>query len=261
MIHGYDISNVNGDEFEFPDDADFVICKVTQDARFIDREFTRHRARARELGIPVGGYHYADINEQPSAETSLNFFLESIGDDVEGEFAALDAEQDSGYGGLVAGDPRNLPWITAWGEGFIKAKSYKPKLYIGKSSLTDFGLVVPEIPELYDLWYAWWPDSKEPSRPPLAPAPFIDYKLWQYNADRIDKNVFFGSVTELRNTGKPQVQAPEADYEALYWGPIMWRLNHMIAHGVHRHADEALHANISNAITLHKIALGVESPD
>lgn len=263
MIHGYDIANVNGPDFVFPDDADFVVAKVTQDAKFVDKDFDRHRRHARELGIPFGGYHYADINEQPDPERSLGFFLNNLGNQDEGEFAALDAEQDYGYGGLTPGDPRNRPWLVAWGAGFIRAKNYKPKLYIGRSSLTDFGLIRPEIPEVFDLWYAWWSDSKEPAGAPASPLPFDDYMLWQYNADNIDKNVFFGTAEELRATGHTTIvlpEPPDADYEELYWTPTMAIINNLIANSTHRHADQALHATISNAITANKIAHGVESP-
>lgn len=264
MIHGYDIANVNGPQFQFPDDAEFIIAKVTQDSRFVDKDFTRHRRHARALGIPFGGYHYADLNEQPDPERSLGFFLENLGQQESGEFAALDAEQDFGYGGLVERDPRNLPWVLAWGAGFIRAKNYKPKLYIGKSSITDLGLNAPEIPQVYDLWYAWWTNSQEPTGAPASPLPFEDYHLWQYNADGIDKNVFFGTAEELRATGyqTPIVlpDPPDADYEALYWTPTMAIMNNLIANSTHRHADQALHATISNAITANKIAHGVESP-
>lgn len=263
MIYGYDIANVNGPNFEFPEDAELIVAKVTQDARFIDKEYSRHRGRARELGIPFGGYHYLDISSQPNVERSLGFFLENLGDQEEGEFAALDAEQDFGSGGLIPGDERNQPYIIAWGAGFARAKNYKAKLYTSVAGLRDFNLQVPEIAEYFDLWLAWWSNSGTAEFPPPSPSPFQDagFKLWQYNADGIDKDVFLGTADELRATGHRSAPQPTSvDYEAAYWTPVMTIMNNMIANPTHRHADQALHAIVSNAITANKIAHGVESP-
>lgn len=270
MIKGYDISNVNGN-IVIPDDATFVIAKVSQDATFTDQLYLQFRTQARHRGIGFGGYHYADIKEQPSANESCDRFIDLLGDQEQGEIAALDAENDGGFGGLNPGDPRNRPWILAWGERFISKKNYKPKLYISGAGLTDFDLVTPEIPALYDLWYAWWPFDKTGDNPPPAPEPFtsVGYKLWQYNADDIDKDMWLTDIAEFKDTGYklpdtpvPPVDTPPGpDYEALYWTPINNLITQMQANPTHAHADAAFHAIVFNAIVAHKIAYGVESAD
>jgi GH25 family lysozyme M1 (1,4-beta-N-acetylmuramidase) len=262
MIKGYDVSNVNGPNLIIPGDAEFLIAKVAQDARFIDRLYPIHRTTARQREIGFGGYLYADNKEQPNAEASCDFFLENLGDQHEGEVAALDVEIDSGYGGFDANSAANRPWVIAWGRKFVKAKNYKSKLYTSLAGITDFDLNDPEIAELYDLWLAWWSNSGQAGNPPPCPAPWTEYKLWQYNADTIDKDVFLGTLAELRATGmkKASQPAPAADYEALYWTPMQKLLDDMISSSVYPHADAAFHAAVSNVITLHKVSVGAESP-
>lgn len=260
MIHGYDIANVNGPDFVAPGDAEFLIAKVSQDARFVDRQFDGHRQDARARGIPFGGYHYGDPSEMPDAYESCDRFIDLLGDQEYGEFAALDAEQDFGMGGYRPGDPHNQRWTIEWGSRFYTKKGYKAKLYISLAGLHDFNLIVPEIPDVFDLWYAWWPFSGEPDNPPPAPAPFYEYRLWQYNADGIDKDVWLGTQDELRATGKQNAPQP-ISYEALYWTPIQNLIDEMRAGDLYPHADAAFHATVSNAITLHKISLGLEMPD
>lgn len=264
MLQGYDVSNVNGPNLVIPTNAQFVIAKTTQDAKFVDKLFIEHRTTARSRGIGFGGYHYADLSEQPSAEDSCDFFIDTLGDQWVGEIAALDAELNTGEGGLRTDDPRNRPWVVKWGVRFALKKGYKPKLYISKSGLSDFDLVHPEIAELYELWYAWWPFNPESLTLPTCPDPFETYKLWQYNADNIDKDRYLGTIEEFKASGQKDTSqpVPSTDYEALYWSPITKLINEMVANSQPQvaHADKALHATISNAITLHKISLGVESP-
>lgn len=263
MIKGYDVSNVNGPQLIIPGDAEFAIAKVSQDATFRDREYVRHRATARQREIGFGGYHYGDPNEQPNAEVSCNFYLDLLGDQQDGEIGALDVEINSGSGGFTPHSSVNRPWVLLWGKTFIRLKKYKPKLYISQSGITDFNLNTPEIPEVFDLWYAWWPDNKLPDELPPSPSPFREagYKLWQYNADTIDKNVFLGTLDEFRATGKPSSTPVDDGYEVKYWTPMQKLIDDLVAHSPPRiaHADSAFHAAISNTITLHKIAVGEES--
>lgn len=260
MLQGYDVSNVNGGLI-VPEDAEFVFAKVSQDITFVDKYFTTRRAAARARNIGFGGYHYGDNQVQPDPEASLDFFLSLLGEQDPGEQAALDVEWDYGYGGFVANSPYNQPWVRTWGREFVKTKGYKPKLYTSASGISDFDLDHPEIAEYFDLWYAYWTDNT--TSPPPSPSPFANFKLWQYNADQIDKNKFLGTIEDFIKEGTPSgvPELPGIDYESTYWTPIMDLLNQMVADPTHAHADSALHAAVSNAITLHKIAYGVESRD
>lgn len=258
MIKGYDISNVNG-PISIPGDAEFIIAKASQDAQFDDKYYEGFRDVSRQLEIGFGGYHYGDPQEQPNARDSVKFFLDKRGDQQDGEVSALDVEQDSGSGGFIVINPNNRKWVLDWGDEFTKLENYKPKLYVSKSGLSDFDLLSEDIPEYYDLWYAYWTINGGFTGPPLAPLPFTSYQLWQYNADEIDKDVFLGTLAEFRATGKksaPQPPPDGADYEAFYWTPIQRLLDACAASG--EHADVAFHAAASNLITMHKIARGVE---
>lgn len=252
MIRGNDIANVNGPidlTLIVPRPA-FVIAKVTQDATFVDKLYAGFRSQARQMEIGFGGYHYGDPQEQPNAEASCDNFIEHLGDQQDGEVAALDVEKDSGEGGFIANKPQvNQPWLLAWGRRFIKQKNYKAKAYVSKAGITDYSLNHPEIPELYDLWYAFWTDS---GIPPDAPAPWKDYALWQYNADGIDKDIFFGNLDEFKATGHKESPAQHPYWE-LYWTPMQKILDDMVANSP-SHLDAAFHASASNLLTVHKIA-------
>lgn len=263
QLHGYDVSNLNGSislAAQVPK-GDFFVAKVTQDSSFIDEFFLDFRTEARQLEAAFGGYHYGDDTEQPDAEASCNFFLDHLGTQQQGEFSALDIENDSGEGGFKPGN--RAPWVAKWGQTFVKLKNYKPKLYVSMAGLVDFQLNKLEIPEVFDLWLAYWLDNpNDTSTPPKAPAPFLGTTkfLWQYNADVIDKNKWLGTREELKATGH-NAQSPAPDsYESRYWTPMQNLLNELVANSPanRRHADAAFHASISNIITLHKISVGVE---
>lgn len=261
MLHGYDVSNVNGD-IVIPDDAQFIIAKVSQDLSFVDHLYLGFRDVARQREIGFGGYHYGDPTEQPDADASCDRYMDLLGDQREGEIGALDVELNTGFGGFRANSPINRPWVVRWGVRFVLRKGYKPKLYISKVGLEDFDLDHTEIPELYDLWYAWWPFDPAHLVPPPAPSPFVEYKLWQFNADVIDKDKYLGTMDEFKLGGMkaPQPVPDAQEYEAKYWTPIQNLLNDMVAKSSYPHADAAFHATASNAITQHKISLGVEKP-
>lgn len=259
MLRGYDISNINGG-ISTPQDAEFVIAKVSQDASFVDTYYARHRNEARQRELGFGGYHYGDPTEQPNPEASVDFFLENLGEQQGGEIAALDVEQDYGDGGFTPHNSINQPWVLAWGRRFVKLKNYKPKLYTSNAGILDFDLDTPEMADLYDLWYAWWPDDPSNLEPPPAPSPWKTYKLWQHNADNIDKDLFLGTLEEFKASGQQPKESSISLYEAKYWTPMQNLLNNLVAGSHFPHADAAFHAAVSNIITIHKIAVGAEKP-
>lgn len=270
MLNGLDISNNQG---EVPDQVfqsqDFIIAKVTQDATFVDRFYQGYKRQARAAGCVFGGYHFAVIDKAPSPEDSCEFFLAHL-DDEPGDIAALDIEETPDHDNpeiIWNAQPDQLNWILRWGQHFIARKNYIPKLYVGSYHINTHNLDHPEIAATFDLWYPYWPFSDTPDLPPAAPSPWDSYKLWQYSSKGLyDRNVYFGTREDLISTGAPNTQAPQPspapspapdiDYEALYWTPIMQLVEDMVKSG--KHADLAFHATVSNAITLHKIAHGVE---
>lgn len=257
MILGHDIANVNGqlDLSDYPA-AQFFIAKASQDATFDDKLFENFRQQARDLGRGFGGYHYGDNQEQPDPVASVERFLELLGEQQAGEVAALDVEIDGGHGGFKPGD--HSEWVYQWGIHFQRLASYKPYLYVSGAGISDFGLDKPDIADAFNLWYAYWLNDPAGTTPPVSPSPFATagFKLWQFNADVIDKNYFLGTLDEFKATGKPGVQAPGQDYEERFWTPIDKLIDECALSG--RHADVAFHAAISNVITLHKVAYKVE---
>lgn len=260
MMYGYDISNHQAglSIVSLSPRAEFVIAKVTQDESFIDMHFGDFRSQARQLEIGFGGYHFADMDFTPDPEESCDFFINNLGEQQEGEIAALDLEavnvgtpQEPIWHNL---QPDQLDWTVGWGRRFIDRTGYKPYLYLARSWITEHNLDHPVIESTFRLWYAYWTDAEAP---PFSPSPWDDYDLWQYNADGLDKNKFFGALADFKATGKPVPGG--TGYEELYWTPIQKLLDTMAA-GADSHADDAFHASVSNSITLHKIARGVEQP-
>lgn len=258
MIKGYDISNTNGRLLlsDYPD-AEFFIAKVCQDGTFVDKVFPSYRQQARALGKAFAGYLYADNNAEPDPIRSCDRFIYLLGDQEEGEFAAIDIEANSGLGGFQPGD--HSAWVTLWGKRFRQRKGYKCKLYTSEAGLDDYGLRKQEVANEFDLWLAWWPYDPTNLTPPPPPSPWTseNFKLWQQNADGIDKDYWLGTIEELKATGYKKEPSTNP-YEERYWTPIQKLLDDMIANSKYPHADAAFHASVSNAITLHKIALGVE---
>lgn len=258
MLHGYDIANHQaGLKLALLDPKpEFIIAKVSQDAAFKDREFVDFRTQARQLECGFGGYHYGDNQVTSDALYSADFFNDWLGHQQTGEVAALDVENDSGHGGFLPGD--HFEWVLNWGERFTYHRNYKPKLYISKAGINDFGLNKPAIAEVFDLWYAYWLD--DPNNVgniwPKPPAPFESFKLWQYNTDTIDKNKFDGTLAEFRAAGMP---SPDVSYEDSWWGPMQKLADDMLEYDA-GHVNKAFHAAYSNIITLHKIARGTEAP-
>lgn len=269
MIKGFDISNHQG---QLPDfffqRTDFVIAKVTQDPGYVDKWFKIYRQQARDAECGFGGYHFMDMDLQPSPEASVDFFLENLGEQHTGEIAALDAELVDVDGEIHNTNPDQLDYTLRWGRVFRDRTGYKPYLYLSRSWIDEHNLNHPEIADAFELWYAYWLDNPDDlSETPDTPDPWLsagkDIKLWQYTIRTYDEDVFLGAggLAEFRASGKPEVLTPAQEYERLYWTPMQKLLNTLVENSSaqHTHANAAFHAAVSNNITLHKIALGVES--
>lgn len=260
MLNGIDISNLQGGvQDQTFQSNDFIIAKVTQDVSFVDKFFSVYREQARRAECAFGGYHFADIDLAPLPEASADFFISHLGTQDEGEFGALDLEETEVDGVMHNAQPDQLDWVLRWGKQFSKIANYRPKLYLSQWHIGAHNLNHPEVADTFELWYAYWTNTGSAEVMPAAPSPWRMYRLWQYNTSGLyDKDVWLGTMAELKATGMPKA-SEQHPYENAYWTPIQDLLNQLVVS--HTHADAAFHATVSNAITMHKIALGVEPKD
>jgi lysozyme len=93
--YGIDLSNHNKVKNWSEIEADFIILKATEGSTFTDKQFASYRAKAIELGIPVGAYHF--MTTSSSADKQFKHFSRVVGDSID-IIPVLDVEiQTKGY--------------------------------------------------------------------------------------------------------------------------------------------------------------------
>ena len=134
-----------------------LITKATEGTYYIDNTYHDHIKRAREAGLLVGSYHFADNS---NVEAQVDYYLNYIGDDAENTLLALDWEPHP------KGKSRTMSLAQA--EEFVQLIHDKtgqwPKLYSGnvvKEALA--GGKTSEVLSKCDLWLAHY--SETPSWP------------------------------------------------------------------------------------------------
>jgi lysozyme len=100
------------------DGVEFAILKCTQGTDFIDSHFLRNKEKAREQGILLGYYHFADGGD-PVREA--DHFLKQVGDLSYGEFVVLDWE---------IAHPRSVAWCSLWLNHVESKLGFKPLIYL-----------------------------------------------------------------------------------------------------------------------------------
>jgi hypothetical protein len=79
--YGIDLSNHNKVKNWSEIEADFIILKATEGSTFTDKQFASYRAKAIELGIPVGAYHF--MTTSSSADKQFKHFSRVVGDSID----------------------------------------------------------------------------------------------------------------------------------------------------------------------------------
>lgn len=103
-----------------------VILKATQGLAYIDPTFQNYRKNARENGLLVGAYHFADGN---SYLLEAEHFLETVGEMQTGEFLVLDYE-------IHLENP--VQWCTSFLNHIQLKMGFRPLLYINTSTYKNF---------------------------------------------------------------------------------------------------------------------------
>lgn len=186
--------------------VNFVIIRAGYGGGGVDKQFKKNQAEARKRGITLGYYFFAYPGRSSGAQQARDF-ANIVGALQEGEFVALDIENEPTYGRrLVASD-------VAWSKEFLDtAKSLfgvKPMVYMDGGVKSSFNWQ-PVVAGDYGLWIATWGanNGQIPASQP-NPAPWPVIALWQYTSranlggiSPVDANVFLGSLANLRKYGK-----------------------------------------------------------
>lgn len=267
MIEGIDVASYQGNvdwQQVAASGRDFGIIKATEDDDYTNLpQFPREWNEIREAGLIRGVYHFARPN-MISARDSVHRFLATIdtaGGLLPGDFLAFDMEVENPDGALAY----TIDWLDECkAQAGFEAWFYSSYYYIFKLGLLDERIAARKF------WCALYNNGEQW---PEAIPPWTEVAMHQYAVvdagvvpgvpvpAKCDVNRFAGTREQLAATGKPgQDETPNQTFERLYWGPIT-RLANDLANESHLiHSNKALHAAVSNAITLHKIAHGAELP-
>lgn len=181
----------------------FVFVKATDGKTGVDPMYVKHRDQAKAAGFIVGAYHYFRFDE--SVATQIEMFLKTTGGWPEGELPpVVDVEWDkfsSKYGPGKTMDTEAadlvMAYITLLG---LTIRSY-PIVY------TNAYFFSPgRRAETFKLCKLWVPNYSAKSIEQVKiPIPWEKATFWQNSesfsldgVDKIDTNIFLGSIEELR---------------------------------------------------------------
>lgn len=153
-----------------------VMLKVSEGATFRDPVFKNYAMRARNQGLRVGGYHFAQPNGgDPIAEA--RHFAECLGEVQRRDYRpALDLEQNPGglsWSQLVA-------WSRAFNQEVFKQTGSLPMLYASRYWINSMRA---DVPIGAALWLADWGPNDGQYHPVTAPAPWKKVQLHQYTSN------------------------------------------------------------------------------
>lgn len=201
MLKGIDISKWQGvgtgDQA-----ADFVICKATEGAGYVDPVCDQHYQRAKSQGKLLGVYHFArpDLNDPI---TEARFFVQNIQGYLGEAILALDWEQP--------GTQHNVGWAKEWLDEVHRLTSIKPLVYMSASviGIADWSAVAKD----YGLWIAGYPSKynvPDPATPnpgdmPYSIGPWEFWAIWQYtsSAGTLDRDIANMTKTAWKKYAKP----------------------------------------------------------
>ena len=214
-IFGIDISNNNEDPGKRHVDlaqvkaggASFVIAKVSEGLTFKDAFFPGHRAKAAELGLPFGTYHFANPGADRSGADEAKVFLSIVKEVRDGELpCALDLERTR------LGRKATTAWALDWLTTVHQKTGQRPIVYTSTNFAETQMSPDPEL-AAYPLWLANFRTHLDP--PPPAPAPWSEWTIWQHSEDATvhgvlgacDRNITNHTVAELLALGSSTATA------------------------------------------------------
>lgn len=199
-VWGVDVSSYQG-EVDWAvlreQGVDFAFCKATEGSGMVDRRFAENWENAQAAGVPAGAYHFFSY-DSPGETQAENFIAQ-----VPVTAGALPPVVDIEFYGDKAQNPPDRETVKGILDPLLeRLESHygqKPILYV---TYRTYKLYIQGAYEDYPLWV---------TRPLLAPLD-KDWTFWQYShsarlsgyqgkEERIDLNVFRGSLEDLKTMG------------------------------------------------------------
>lgn len=199
MLKGIDISKWQGvgtgDQA-----ADFVICKATEGAGYVDPLCDQHYQRAKSQNKLLGVYHFArpDLN---GPEAEAEWFVNNI----------------QGYIGeaLLALDYETAPYSDDWAYRFCAKVHEKtgvwPVVYMSASKVTEYNW--SRTAKECGLWIAGYPNAYNVDNPPTPGVNDMPYStgawatwaIWQYSSSngKLDRDIANMTKTAWKKYAKP----------------------------------------------------------
>ena len=126
--------------------CDFVIVKATEGTGYVNPDFTRAYAQAKNAGKCLGIYHYANGGDY---QKEADYFLDRIGKRVGEAMLCLDWE---GTGNPAFGSS-DFAWCKSWLDYVYQKTGVRPLLYCSQSVAYKFNNIGN-----YGLWIAQYAD-------------------------------------------------------------------------------------------------------
>jgi len=166
--NGIDVSVWQGDITTALVDCEFG-CARASIGNSVDHTYVAHAAAIRKAGLVLGAYHYLVPSETGTIQ--VNTFLKSASD---ADFFALDMESTA----------LKVPKIAEWFISYLrKIDTRHRKILLYSSEGTWPGDMGQDA-----NWVAKWSTTE----------PAIRWKFWQYQGAPLDKDVYNGSLAELK---------------------------------------------------------------
>lgn len=216
VLKGVDISNwqngINVDKLPI----DFLFCKATEGASYVDKKCNSYVSSAIKKGIKWGIYHFAREN---SASKEAEFFYNNIKGYIKKGIPVLDYE--------VWGKNKNdVSWCEQFIQRFYDLSGVWCMIYISASHCKDFSN--SWIPGKCGLWvagypknYTNWPSDKMPYS--VFPWPYC--VVWQFTSSlrlaefngNLDGNYAYidANTWDKYANASSSTNTPNIDYNAL----------------------------------------------
>ena len=129
--------------------CDFVIVKATEGTGYMNPDFTRAYAQAKNAGKCLGIYHYANGGDY---QKEADYFLDRIGKRVGEAILCLDWEGKNN----PAFGSSDFAWCKSWLDYVYQKTGVRPLLYCSQSVAYRFSNIGN-----YGLWIAQYADMNQ----------------------------------------------------------------------------------------------------
>jgi len=205
MIKGIDVSHYQGDIDWVKvkaDGVEYVWAKSSQGVKNRDDRFTKGRRKsAKEAGIPLGAYHFADLGQD--AKKNAQNFADAIGQLEPGDLLPMVDVEDSGLPKGISSSQVN-DWLVDFANEFNLHIKSPLVMYCGVGDWAGrAGAMSEQVKELYPfLWLCRYTNAKDPGKT----GPWKTWNIWQYSsAGSVDG--IKGNVDMNRMKGRDTLEA------------------------------------------------------